>query len=76
MTHDMRNLEFCVCENKIADQLSVSAQLIKAVVFATWIVQFIFFLNQNFKAPSLLSVAVQPGLFWTRLVTQIVGFPV
>ena len=47
----MRKLDFCLYENKGADQLkfAVTAKLISAFVFATWIVQFLFFLNPTFK---------------------------
>ena len=44
---------FCICENKDADQLrGVYAQLIRAFIFATWIVQS--FLNPTFQASSCL----------------------
>ena len=52
----MRKPDFCLCENK----------LISAFVFATRIVQFLFFLNPKFQASSLLlrlysPVCVGPG---------------
>ena len=56
----MRKLEFCLSENKGADQLyskiscAVSAHLISALVFATRIVQVLLFLNQKFQASSHL----------------------
>ena len=38
---------FCICENKGADQ-----QLISAFIFATQIVQKLYFLNPKFQASS------------------------
>ena len=46
----MRKPDFCLCENKGADQLRSNS----AFVFTTRIVQFLFFLNPKFKASSLL----------------------
>ena len=55
----MRKPTICICENKGADQLrsnceaisfAVTAKLISAFVFATWIVQFLYF--QNPKCPA------------------------
>ena len=44
---------FSICENKGADQLpGNTAQLISAFVFATWIVQSLYFLNPKFQASS------------------------
>ena len=40
----------CICENKGADQLR--GNLISAFVFATRIVQFLFYLNPKFQASS------------------------
>ena len=40
----------CICENKYADQLT--AKLISFFVFATRIVQFLFYLNPKFQASS------------------------
>ena len=55
----MRKPVFHICENKGADQLCSN------FVFATWTVQFLFFLNPKFPASSLLlclynSVCVRP----------------
>ena len=57
----MRKPTFCICENKDADQLRGSAS-----VFATWIVQYLYFLNTKFQASSHLHwlhslVCVGPG---------------
>ena len=58
----MRKLDFCLCENKVA----VTAKLISAFVFATRIVQFLFFLNPKLQASDHLlrlyrPVCVGPG---------------
>ena len=45
----MRKTDFCICENKDADQLKVTAKLISAFVFAKWIVQYLFYLNPKFQ---------------------------
>ena len=66
----MRKPDFSICENKDADQLrgnQVSVKLISAFVFATQIVQSIYFLNPKFQASSYLlwshsRVCVGPGL--------------
>ena len=54
----MRKPAFCICENKDADQLRVSfavtEKLISAFVFATRIVQSLFFVNTKFPASSHL----------------------
>ena len=63
----MRKPDFCICENKGADQLrSDAAKLISAFVFATRIVQSLYFLNPKFQAASQLlclysPVCVGPG---------------
>ena len=63
----MRKPDFSLSENKDADQLcGVTAKLISAFVFATRIVQFLFYLNPKFQAPSYLlwlysPVYVGPG---------------
>ena len=45
LSRDVRKPDFCICENKDADQLRVTAKLISAFVFATRIVQSL----RNFK---------------------------
>ena len=42
----------CIGENKDADQLRGNAKLISVFVFATRIVQFLFYLNPKFQASS------------------------
>ena len=59
MSRVMRKPTFCICENKDADQLrgnreAVTAKLISAFVFATQIVQSLYFLNPKFQASSHL----------------------
>ena len=55
----------CICENK------VTAKLISAVVFATWIVHFLFFIN-----PLLALFCACAGRFVSDLFgNHIVGFP-
>ena len=55
------------CEKtKVQISCGVTAQPISGFVFVTQIVQFLYFLNQKFQAPSLLlclysSVCVRPG---------------
>ena len=51
----MRKPDFCICENKDADQLrSNTAQLISAFVFAIRIVRSLFYLNPKFQASSYI----------------------
>ena len=42
----------CISESKGADQLRSNAKLISAFVFATRIVQFLFYLNPKFQVSS------------------------
>ena len=63
MSRFMRKPAFCICVNKDADQLRSK---ISTFVFATWIVQSLYFLNPKFQACSHIlwlysSVCVQPG---------------
>ena len=48
--HEKTVVFFCKCENKDADQLCgyTTAELISVFVFATRIVQYLYFLNLNF----------------------------
>ena len=57
---------FDLAKTKAQISLAVTAKLISAIVFATRIVQFLYFLNQKFPASSLLLrlymlVCVGPG---------------
>ena len=62
--------------NKTKTQISfaVTAKIISAFVFATRIVQFLYFLNPKVQVSSLLLGAVQAGSCRTWSKTQIVGF--
>ena len=62
----MRNLDFCICENKDADQLRGYREADQRLVFAIRIVQSLFYLNLKFQASSHLQwlyspVCVGPG---------------
>ena len=48
----MRKPDFCLCENKGADQLRGNPEADHAFVFATRIVQFLFYLNPKLQASS------------------------
>ena len=74
----MRKPAFCICENKDADQLRVNAKLISAFVFATRIVQTLYFLYPKFQASSYLlwlysPVCGGPGRKPRRLVFSQLG---
>ena len=49
----MRKPDFCICENKDADQLCRNRTADQRLCFATWIVQSLFFLNPKFQASSV-----------------------
>ena len=50
----------CICENKGADQLRGNRKLISAFVFATRIVQFLFYLKPKFQASSSFLCMYRP----------------
>ena len=50
----------CICENKSADQIAVTAKLISAFVFATRIVQFLLYLTPKFQASSSFLCLYRP----------------
>ena len=63
MSQVMSNMDFCICENKSADQLCSNSTADQHhcfffffffFFFALWIVQFVFYLYLEFQAPSLL----------------------
>ena len=60
---------FAYAKTKTQISFAVTAKLISAFVFATWIVRSIFYLNPKSQASSH-SVAVQPGI-----VLDLVGNP-
>ena len=51
----MRKPAFAYAKTKMQISFVVTAKLISAFVFATWIVQFLFYLNQNFKPLAIFS---------------------
>ena len=62
----MRKPDFCIGENKGADQLRGNREADQRLCFRYWIVQFLFYLNPKFQASSsFLSlyrpVCVGPG---------------
>ena len=70
----------CIGENKDADQLrgysfSVNAKLISAFVYATRIVQFLFYLNPKFQASIALFCACTGRFVSDLFGNNIVGFP-
>ena len=60
----------CICENKDADQLRGNREADHAFVFATRIVQFLFYLNPKFQASSSFLCLYRPVFG-----NHIVGFP-
>ena len=73
MSRDARKLDYCLCENKVADRLCSNCTAINPFVFATPIVQFLFFLNPKFQAFELFlglyrPVCVRPDQKPRRLV--------
>ena len=66
MSHVTRKPDFYLCKTKAQISCAVTAQLISAFVFATWIVQFLLYLYSKFQDSSLLmrlyrSVCAGPG---------------
>ena len=62
----MRRPAFCICENKDADQLRGNREADRRLVFATRIVQSLYFLDPKFQASSRIlwlynPVCVGPG---------------
>ena len=62
----LENRIFAYAKTKMQISFAVTAKLISAFVFATWIVQYLFFLNTKFQASSHLLwlhslVCVGPG---------------
>ena len=63
----MRKPAFAYVKTKTQISFAVTAKLISAFVFATWIVQYLYFLNPKFQASSYIlwlhsPVCVGPGL--------------
>ena len=70
----MRKPAFCICKNKVADQLRelITAKLISAFLFATRTVQSLYFLYTKFQASSHLPWLYSPvyvGLKLRELIT-------
>ena len=61
-------------KTKAQISFAVTAKLICAFIFATQIVQFLYFLNQKFSVSSNLSVLEQAGLCQTWSETPKNGF--
>ena len=60
LSHLMGKPTICIGENKGADQLCGNRELISAFVFATRIVQFLFYLNPKFQASSSFLCLYRP----------------
>ena len=71
MSHRMGKPTICIGENKGANELSfaVTAKLISAFVFTTWIVQLPSTLSQNFKPLACFCDCTG------RFVSHLVGNP-
>ena len=72
----MRKPTICICENKDADQLrgNVTAKLITAFIFATWIVQSLYFLNTKKIKPLAISSDCTAWFVSELVRNHIVGF--
>ena len=74
LSHIMRKPDFCICKNKAADhELHSYAKLIRAIVFATKIVQSLYFLNPHFK-PLAISCKFTAWLVSDQVGNQNIGF--
>ena len=72
--HEKTNTAYAKTKAQIS--FAVTAKLISAFVFATWIVRFLYFLNPKFPAFSyLLCRLVQLGLCRTCSETTLLVFP-
>ena len=77
MSRIMRKPDFCLCQNKGKIGCAVTAHLISVFVFATQIVQFLFFLNTKFLAicsctgRSVSDLIVNPEDRFYRIVAHI-----
>ena len=63
MSHVMRKPEYAIVKTKEQISFAVTAKLISTFVFATRIVQFLFFLDSKFQASSLLLRLYRPVCF-------------
>ena len=57
----MGNPDFCYAKTKTQNNCAVTAQLSSAFVFATLMVQSLFFLNPKFQSSSLQAGLCQTG---------------
>ena len=69
------NQQSALAKTKAQISFAVTAKLISAFVFATRIVQFLFYLNPKFQASSSFTVTVQAGLCRTCSETTLLVFP-
>ena len=65
---------FAYAKTKTQISFAVTARLISAFVFPTWIVQYLYFLNTKFQSSSPSPVAVQPGLCKTLSESTLLVF--
>ena len=82
----MRNPDFCICENKDADQLPGNREADQRFVFAIRIVQSLYFLNPKFQASNHLlsqyslvlcrtwSETPKTGFLTTRLIYIVIVY--
>ena len=56
----MRKLDFAYAKTMMQISCAVTAQLISAFVFATWLVQSLYLLNPKFQASSLFLFLYSP----------------
>ena len=67
MIRVMRNPVFCICDNKSIQIIcTASVQLISAFVFASWLLQSLYFLHLKYQVPSDLLGLHSP--VWSGLV--------
>ena len=52
MSRIVRKQDYCLCENKGADQLRSNCEADQRLCFRNWIVQCLFYLNPKFQASS------------------------
>ena len=69
------NQQFAYAKTKTQISLAVTAKLISAFVFATRIVQSLYFLNTKFHASSCFLLLHRPGFVLDLFGNHIVGFP-
>ena len=70
----MRKPTFCICENKDADQLRGDREADQRLCFRYIDSTFPLLSISEISSLSPSSVAVQPGLCWTRSETRMLVF--